>query len=163
MACLGSPAATLRIGPLAGIGARMEFDLGAGPDARNVLRCQHRAVATTVLIVDDHHGFRARARSLLESEGYAVVGEASDGASAMAAAAQLMPDLVLLDVMLPDATGFEVTERLQRLASAPVVVLVSSREKVDFGNLVAKSAARGFISKPDLSGARLRELVGGGR
>jgi len=108
-------------------------------------------VATTVLIVDDHHGFRARARLLLESEGYAVIGEATDGASALSAASQLRPDLVVLDVMLPDSNGFEITERLQGLAPTPTVVLVSSNEAV--------SRAIGFITKPELSGARLRELL----
>ena len=116
-------------------------------------------MATTVLIVDDHHGFRARARLLLESEGYAVIGEATDGASALSAASQLRPDLVVLDVMLPDSNGFEITERLQGLAPTPTVVLVSSNEAVDFGRLLEVSRAIGFITKPELSGARLRELL----
>lgn len=137
----------------------MEIDLRAGPDVRNVLRCQHRAVATTVLIVDDHHGFRARARSLLESEGYLVVGEASDGASAITAATQLAPDLVLLDVMLPDATGFEIARALATVTPSARVILVSTRDRSDYGPLVARSTAVGFISKPELSGNRLRRLL----
>jgi DNA-binding NarL/FixJ family response regulator len=117
-------------------------------------------VATTVLIVDDHHGFRARARALLESEGYAVVGEAVNGASALASAQVLRPDVVLLDVMLPDATGFQVAERLGRLERTPRVILVSTREASDFGNLLTSSPALGFIPKPELSGSRLRQLLG---
>lgn len=117
-------------------------------------------VATTVLIVDDHHGFRARARALLESEGYAVVGEAVNGASALTSAKLLRPDVVLLDVVLPDASGFQVAERLRRLEQTPRIILVSTREASDFGSLLESSTALGFIPKPDLSGPRLRQLLG---
>ena len=113
----------------------------------------------TVLIVDDHPSFRSTARLLLESEGYAVVGEAPDGLSALRAARELRPDVVLLDVHLPDLDGFDVAARLTGEAGAPAVVLVSSRESRDFGPLVSRSGARGFISKADLSGDALRELV----
>lgn len=116
-------------------------------------------MATTVLIVDDHHGFRTRARLLLESEGYAVIGEASSGAAAVSAAEALRPDLVLLDVMLPDATGFEVVDRLRALSPMPDVVLVSTREATDYGPLLETTVARGFIPKPELSGPRLRALL----
>ena len=118
-------------------------------------------VATTVLIVDDHHGFRARARALLESEGYAVVGEAVNGASAITSAELLRPDVVLLDVVLPDASGFQVAEDLRRLERTPHVILVSTREASDFGSRLESTAALGFIPKPELSGARLRQLLGG--
>ena len=115
---------------------------------------------TTVLIVDDHPTFRATARMLLEAEGYDVVGEAPDGTSAIAAAWELHPDLVLLDVNLPDVDGFDVAARLTGEAGAPAVVLVSSREARDFGPLVSRSGARGFVPKADLSGDTLRELIG---
>lgn len=69
-------------------------------------------MAPTVLIVDDHADFRAFARTLLQAEGYEVVGEAQDGASALAAARELEPGLVLLDVQLPDLDGFAVREQL---------------------------------------------------
>jgi CheY-like chemotaxis protein len=118
-------------------------------------------VVTTVLIVDDHAGFRSRARSLLESEGFTVVGEAADGSSAVTGAQALRPDLVLLDVMLPDMTGFVVAEQLLGIAPPPVVVFVSSREATDFGTLVGESQASGFISKGDLTGSRLREVLAG--
>jgi DNA-binding NarL/FixJ family response regulator len=116
-------------------------------------------VATTVLIVDDHHGFRARARSLLESEGYAVIGEASTGASALSTAIALEPDLVLLDVMLPDTSGFEVAERLRGIAVPPLVILVSSHDESDFGRRLGDAPAIGFIPKVELSGARLRGIL----
>jgi DNA-binding NarL/FixJ family response regulator len=151
---------TIGAGMEIGAVARTEFHLRAGPDDRSVLRWQHRAVATTVLIVDDHHGFRAWARSLLESEGYAVIGEASSGASALSSAIALEPDLVLLDVMLPDSSGFEVAERLRGIAAPPLVILVSSHDESDFGRRLDAAAAIGFIPKPELSGARLRDLLG---
>jgi len=115
---------------------------------------------TSVLIVDDHPSFRANARALLEAEGYEVVGEAADGASALRAAAELAPELVLLDVQLPDLDGFEVATRLTHGAGGPAVVLVSSRDGSDFGPLVARSGARGFIPKAELSGAALAALLG---
>ena len=138
------------------------LELRAGPDDRSMLQWQHRVVQRTVLIVDDHAGFRSWTRTLLETEGFLVIGETADGASAVAAARDLRPDLVLLDVMLPDTTGFEVAELLATLAPAPTVVLVSSREASDFGGRLDRSPARGFISKPDLSGDRLRTVLEAG-
>lgn len=113
---------------------------------------------TTVLIVDDHDAFRAAARRMLEREGFEVVGEASDGASAITLARAVCPDFVLLDVVLPDLSGFEVAERLG--AGRARVVLVSSRAQADFGSRLRRSPAVGFISKDELSGERTRELLG---
>lgn len=140
-----------------------EVDLRAGPEARSVLEWQHRAVSQTVLIVDDHAGFRSWTRSLLETEGFLVVGETADGTSAVTAARDLRPDLVLLDVMLPDVSGFEVARRLAALASPPTVVLVSTREAADFGDVIGHCSAIGFISKPDLTGIALRGVIGADR
>ena len=119
----------------------------------------HDAGVTTVLIVDDHPSFRASAHAVLEAEGFEVVGEAEDGASAIEAVSRLHPDVVLLDVQLPDIDGFEVTRRLMAVDGAPSVVLVSSRDSSDFGPLVARSGARGFVPKAELSGARIHELL----
>lgn len=121
-------------------------------------------MAVTVLIVDDHPSFRATARLLLEVEGYDVVGEAEDGTQAIEAAGRLRPDLVLLDVNLPDMDGFAVATRLTRPADgapsrSPVVILTSSRDPSDFGPLVGASGARGFIPKAELSGASLAALL----
>jgi DNA-binding NarL/FixJ family response regulator len=114
----------------------------------------------TVLIVDDHPSFRATARLLLEADGWTVVGEAPDGESGIAAARELHPDLVLVDVNLPDLDGFAVAERLRdEHASPPAIVLISSRDARDFGPLVERSGAAGFVSKADLSGDALRRLV----
>ena len=117
-------------------------------------------MATTVLIVDDHPTFRVTARLLLECEGYEVVGEAGDGAEAVAKAAALTPAVVLLDVHLPDTDGFAVAAELTGGEDGPVVVLTSSHDGADFGALIEQSGARGFIPKAELSGDRLRALVG---
>jgi DNA-binding NarL/FixJ family response regulator len=112
-----------------------------------------------VLIVDDYAAFRRQARELLEADGFDVVGEAVDGASALAAVARLRPGVVLLDVQLPGLDGFEVTERLVAAGDAPVVVLISGRDPVGYRARLGRSRARGFISKSELSGERLAALL----
>lgn len=119
----------------------------------------NRAMKRTVLIVDDHAGFRASARRVLESEGYSVIAEAEDGTSGVTAAAESRPDVALVDVQLPDFDGFEVTKRLLDAGAAPQIVLISSRERSDFGSLIDTSGAEGFVSKADLSGAALEALL----
>jgi DNA-binding NarL/FixJ family response regulator len=117
-------------------------------------------VRPTVLIVDDHDGFRESARALLEAEGFAVVGDAADGAAALAAALRLRPDVVLLDVQLPDVDGFAVAERLAALSEPPRVVLISSRDATAYGPRLDAAPACGFLAKRELSGASLAALVG---
>jgi len=116
-------------------------------------------VEARVLIVDDHSSFRSFARRLLVADGFDVVGEAVDGAGAVAAVRTLAPDVVLLDIRLPDVDGFGVAEVLAGDDDAPVVVLVSSRERGDYGQRVETSPARGFIAKDDLSGEELRRVL----
>ena len=113
--------------------------------------------SVTILVVDDHPSFRRCARALLEADGFAVVGEAEDGAGALTEIGRLQPDVVLLDVQLPDMDGFAV---LQRLGSgAPPVVLISSRDACDYDGMIRGSGARGFISKAELSGSAIRSLL----
>jgi DNA-binding NarL/FixJ family response regulator len=128
--------------------------LRVGPSPRRI-----EGVPSTVLIVDDHAGFRASARTLLELEGFDVVGEAADAAAALALACMLEPDLVLLDVVLPDGSGFDVAERLAGGPSA--VILVSSRAGADYGSRVRASGALGFVPKDRLTGEALRGLLAG--
>ena len=114
----------------------------------------------TVLIVDDHPSFRASARAVLESEGFDVVGEADDGATALDAVEALRPEVVLLDIQLPDMTGFDVCDVLgRRNGAAPAVILVSSRDLSDYGDLIANSCARGFVPKAELSGETVAALL----
>lgn len=117
-------------------------------------------MATSVLIVDDSEDFRASVRALLGVQGFDVVAEVEDGESALDAAERLQPDVVLLDVQLPDEDGFAVAGTLAAHRPAPAVVLVSSRSQSDYGHRVTASAARGFIAKAELSGAALRLVLG---
>jgi DNA-binding NarL/FixJ family response regulator len=114
-------------------------------------------VVATILIVDDHPSFRATARAILEADGFEVVGEAEDGASALEAVHRLRPDILLLDVQLPDMDGFAVLEHLP--TGAPPVVLISSRDACDYDGMIRGSGARGFISKAELSGSAIRSLL----
>jgi DNA-binding NarL/FixJ family response regulator len=111
-------------------------------------------VVHTVLIVDDHPGFRAVARAVLSSA-FRVVGEAGDAASGLARARELDPDVVLLDVQLPDGDGFDVARTLAERGVRPQVVLTSSLSRADIAPLLSDSPALGFIEKDQLSAAAL--------
>ena len=113
----------------------------------------------TVLLVDDHDGFRTRARAMLEAHGFDVVGEASGGRAAVAAADRLRPDLAVIDIGLPDLDGFDVAVAIRAAGTATHIVLISGREAADYGGRVAGSAADGFIPKADLSGDGLHALM----
>jgi DNA-binding NarL/FixJ family response regulator len=129
------------------------------PESATKRLWQHAEMGRTVLIVDDHVAFRTHAAALLERAGYDVVGSCHDGRSALAAIAALRPEVVLLDVQLPDVDGFGVIAQLEPGPDGPTVVLVSSREAVDYGNRVHTSGAAGFISKAELSARSLSQLV----
>lgn len=111
----------------------------------------------TVVIVDDHAGFRAQVAHLLGAAGYEVIGSCPDGRSALAAISRLHPDVVLLDVQLPDIDGFAVMGALE--LDGPMVVLVSSREAADYGARIARSRAAGFITKAELSARSLAAVM----
>src|SRR4051812_15980733 len=115
-----------------------------------------RVVARTVLIVDDHAGFRGLARRVLEACGLTVVGEAQDGASALAATRALDPELVLLDVLLPACDGFAVAERIAHMSSRACVVMTASREVDDLRVRLERTSACGFLPKDELSGGGAR-------
>ena len=109
-----------------------------------------------VLIVDDHPGFRRSAARSLGAAGWDVVGEAADGEGALREAERCDPDLVLLDVGLPDVSGIEVARRLHERDPELDVVVISTHERADYGELAASSGARGFLSKLDLTGRHWR-------
>ena len=116
-------------------------------------------MARTILIVDDHPSFRTSARRMLESDGYEVVGEAASGALAIDAVRRLHPDVVLLDIRLPDLDGFQVAERLVENGTAPAIVLTSSRDRSDFAYEIDASPAHGFIPKTELSSEAITTLI----
>ena len=112
-----------------------------------------------VLIVDDNPRFRSRARRWLEGDGYVVVAEAADGASALEAVRRHRPDVLLLDIGLPDMSGLAVAERLMEEPDPPAVVLTSTHDVADFGDRIARCGARGFVPKAQLSGAALAAVL----
>ena len=114
--------------------------------------------SAAVLVVDDHDSFRSVARKLLEAAGFAVT-EAASGAEATRQAECTQPNLVLLDIQLPDFDGFEVARRLAAKKLSTVIVLMSSRDAGDFGGRIADSPAAGFLPKDELSGAALRRFL----
>lgn len=112
-----------------------------------------------IVIVDDHPGFRAQARTLLEAAGFEVIGEAEDAAGAIKCVEQLHPDVVLLDVQLPDNDGFWVVDQLTQDEDMPRIIMISSRQARDYGSRLADASKVGFIHKPELSRSRLEEVL----
>jgi len=127
--------------------------------AARIAVTHHYGVTSAVLIVDDNPRFRSRARRWLEADGYDVVAEAADGASALEAAARHRPNVVLLDIQLPDMNGLTVAQRLTSGSDAPAVVLTSTHDVGDFGDGVVRSGARGFLPKAELSSEALRAVL----
>jgi CheY-like chemotaxis protein len=113
------------------------------------------------LIVDDSSQFLAAARTWLERQGITVVGVASTGAQALQQAAEMHPDVVLVDIDLGRESGFDLADKLQQNAGvdSPRVILISAYAEEDYADLIAASPAVGFLNKTALSGQRIRQLV----
>jgi DNA-binding NarL/FixJ family response regulator len=110
-----------------------------------------------VLVVDDQDPFRRAMSVVVEStEGFAVVGAVASGEESVAAAAELEPDLVLMDINLPGITGIEAARQIRGVASAPLVVLLSTHDEDDFD--LSGCGAAAYISKSALSPARLLQV-----
>jgi CheY-like chemotaxis protein len=106
---------------------------------------------TRVLIVDDDARFRTLARSLLGALGYAVVGEAADGAEALDAARRLRPDAALVDVQLPDTDGLALARRLADGHHGVRIVLTSTDPTLVGRAAFAASGALAFVPKDELA------------
>ena len=115
---------------------------------------------SSVLVVDDHPTFRRFARQMLTEAGFDVIGEASDGETALALTRSLQPELVLLDVLLPDVSGISLAHSLAELPHPPLVVLTSSRSALDLGVTLRDAPMRGFIPKNVLTADAFSALVG---
>jgi two-component system chemotaxis response regulator CheY len=127
---------------------------------RRRVKLVREAAMATVVIVDDHSGFRAMARALLLDGGFQVVGEATTGGQALAVVAELAPDVVLLDVRLPDLDGFTVCRMVRDAGSVARVVLCSVGTGADYGSRVRDCGAAGFLPKAALTADAVRRLCG---
>lgn len=112
-----------------------------------------------VLIVDDHASFRSVARTLLRRGGFDVVGESDTMAGGIRAVDEMHPDVVVLDIQLPDGDGIDGAARISARSAPPAVVLVSSRPASEIGERLANAHARGFIAKDELTAAGVQELL----
>jgi DNA-binding NarL/FixJ family response regulator len=112
-----------------------------------------------ILVIDDNTAFRDAVGRLLATDGFTVVAEAGSGAGGIQQAKKHKPDLVILDVQLPDTDGFDVAEQLAGLDPALQVILTSTLDGSDLGALVSESSARGFIPKAELSVRAIEALL----
>jgi two-component system, NarL family, invasion response regulator UvrY len=114
-------------------------------------------VAVHVLIVDDHPTFRRAARRVLgRLAGFEVVGEADTGEESIEAARLLRPDLVLMDVHLPDISGVEASRRiLSQATHRPVVFLLSTYEAAEYVSQTAGCGAAAYLAKAEFGSATL--------
>jgi len=116
-------------------------------------------VPVTVLAVDDQQIFRRALASLIEAAPeFEQVGEAASGAEALRLAAELRPDLVLLDVRMPDMDGIETARRLRHADPAPAIVLTSIDEMPDLASAPATAGVDAYVRKQELSTRKLHEL-----
>ncbi len=106
-------------------------------------------------MVDDQPSFRKLAREVLDRRGYTVVGEAGCYDTAVAAALQLQPDAVLLDMRLGDESGFEVAWMLGRACPQAAILLVSNQDYGHYSERLRFCGARGFVLKSRLASVEL--------
>ena len=133
----------------------------AGFNAAGGGRWHAHAVSLSCLIVDDSASFREAAERLLERQGLTVAGVASSAEEALERARQLRPDVVLVDLVLGDASGFDLARHLAAWgARRPTVILVSTHAESDFADLIAEAPAAGFLPKAELSADAIRRLAG---
>lgn len=116
----------------------------------------------SVLIVDDSPSFLEASSFLLRRGGLEILGIASTTAEALALAAQLRPDVVLVDIHLAGESGFDLARQLQTTAQGEQrVILMSTHAESDFADLIAASPAEGFVPKEALSAQAVRRVLSG--
>jgi DNA-binding NarL/FixJ family response regulator len=112
------------------------------------------------LIVDDNASFRNAAGNLLERQGVTVVGLASNAAEALRVARELLPDVVLVDIVLGRESGFDVARELAGSGGeGPTVILISTHAEADFADLILQTPAAGFVAKSELSAEAIERLI----
>jgi two-component system response regulator NreC len=101
-----------------------------------------------ILLVDDHEVVRRGLRMLLESQpDLVIVGEASTGGEALQLAQELRPDIILMDITLPDISGIEATRQLQQLASQSKIIALTIHEDEQFFFEMLQAGASGYVPK----------------
>ncbi len=138
----------------------MQFQLPAMRPA--VTECNPSVVPLRCLIVDDNASFLEAASTLLQRVGITVVGVASTTTAALRQTRQLLPDVVLVDIMLGDESGFDLAQRLAEMDSGGIaVILISTQEESDFADLIEAAPVAGFVPKSELSASAIRRLAQG--
>jgi DNA-binding NarL/FixJ family response regulator len=115
-------------------------------------------MAHKILIADGHEGIRRRLRSLLETAGFLVCGEAVNGQQAVEKSKELMPDLVILDLSMPVISGFEAIRKIAELNNPKILVLTLLEDSDEANRIVAELGAQGYLHKSSLSTALLAEV-----
>jgi len=103
---------------------------------------------TTVLIVDDAVFVRKQLKQLLEKNGFEVVGEAENGRVALKKIQELKPDIVTLDITMPEMDGIECMAEIRKMDYMPTVIMVSAMGQEPFVRKAVMNGAKGFIVKP---------------
>ncbi len=113
-----------------------------------------------ILLADDHALVREGIRRVLEEDPeFEVLAEASDGEEAVALAREHRPDVAVVDISMPLASGFEVTARLQVEAAATRVLILSMHDDAEYVMRAVRAGARGYLLKDEAGPSQLREAV----
>ena len=113
----------------------------------------------TVVVVDDDSMMREMLKLILRGDNYSVIGEASNGSGAIAQCKKLKPDLVLLDINMPEVDGMKALEGIREACPETVVVMVSAEATMDRVKEAIKKGAAGFVVKPLKTANVLRNIA----